>query len=92
MGASVAKTGGVVSSSATRRNKQMKSKESKPTEPTWLDLRKKISVKEAAEITGISIDTFERHHGHLIRKVSTQRRVVELGDVLEIGSKKGDAA
>jgi hypothetical protein len=64
----------------------------KPTEPTWLDLRKKISVKEAAEITGISIDTFERHYGHLIRKVSTQRRVVELGDVLEIGSKKGDAA
>ena len=51
----------------------------------WLALRRKISVKEAAELNNVSEDTFRRRHPHLIKKVSTRRDAVELGDALEVG-------
>ena len=45
------------------------------TVPRWLELKKKISVKES----------FRRHYRHLIKKVSPRRDGVELGDALAIG-------
>lgn len=51
----------------------------------WLALRRKISVKEAAELNGISEDTFRRHYRHLIKEVSPRRGTVELGDAIAVG-------
>ena len=42
-----------------------------------------IPVPQAAEFKGISPDTFRRHYGHLIRKLSPRRNGVRLGDVLD---------
>lgn len=58
--------------------------------PDWLALRRKISVKEAAELNGISEDTFKRHYRHLIKDVSERRQAVELGDALAIGNTSKD--
>jgi hypothetical protein len=59
-----------------------------PTAATWLDLRRKISVKKAAEFNDMSEDSFRRHYAHLIKKVSPRRDAVELGDALAIGEAK----
>jgi hypothetical protein len=56
-----------------------------PTAPDWLALRRKISVKEAAELNDVSEDTFRRRYRHLIKKISARRNAVELGDALAIG-------
>jgi hypothetical protein len=61
-------------------------------EPHWLELKKKISVKKAAELAGLSEDSFRRHYKGLIKKITPRRDVVELGDVLAIGSEKRGAA
>ena len=58
-----------------------------PAAPSWLELRKKISVKEAAEINDVSEDTFRRRYRHLIKKISARRDAVELGDALAVGAK-----
>jgi hypothetical protein len=57
-----------------------------PTTANWLDLRRKISVKRAAELNNVSEDSFRRHHAHLIKKVSPRRDAVELGDALAVGT------
>jgi hypothetical protein len=56
----------------------------KPAMPelSALELEKSVTVDEAAELKGISRDTFERNYGHLIRKPSARRRTVKLRDVL----------
>lgn len=48
-----------------------------------LERRRRISVKQAAELRNISVDTFKRHYGHLIRQESPRRQSVKLGDVLD---------
>jgi hypothetical protein len=58
-----------------------------PSELTALELRRKIAVREAAELNGVSEDTFRRHYGHLIRKISARRDVVELRDAIELPPK-----
>jgi hypothetical protein len=45
--------------------------------------RRRISVREAARLKGISEDTFKRHFGHQIEKLTPRRNVVRLGDVLD---------
>lgn len=60
-------------------------------QPDWLALRRKISVKHAAELNDMSEDNFRRHYKHLIRKISPRRDAVELGDALAVGTPK-DAA
>jgi hypothetical protein len=45
--------------------------------------RRRISVREAARLRGVSEDTFRRHFGHLIEKITPRRAVVRLGDVLD---------
>jgi hypothetical protein len=47
-----------------------------------LDLERHVSVLEAAQMMGISADTFKRHYRHLIRKPSPRRCTVKLRDVL----------
>jgi predicted ArsR family transcriptional regulator len=44
---------------------------------------RRISVAQAAEIKGISEDTFRRHFTHLIEKTTPGRATVRLGDVLD---------
>jgi hypothetical protein len=55
-------------------------------QPTWLALKRKVSVKEAAALNNISEDTFRRRYPRLIRQVSPRRDAVELGDALSVGS------
>lgn len=40
-----------------------------------------ISVRQAAQLKGISKDTFQRHYSHLIQTLSPRRRGVRLGDL-----------
>jgi hypothetical protein len=56
--------------------------------PDWLALRRKISVREAAELNDVSEDTFRRRYRHLIKKISPRRDAVELGDALAIGNQQ----
>jgi hypothetical protein len=48
-----------------------------------LERRRIISVQQAAEIKGISHDTFKRCYSHLIKKLSPRRNGCELGEVLD---------
>jgi hypothetical protein len=48
-----------------------------------LELERHISVPEAAAQKGVSEDTFRRHYGHLIRKVSPRRCTVKVRDLLD---------
>jgi hypothetical protein len=50
--------------------------------PLALQLRRRVSVRQAAELKGISEDTFRRHFGYLIEQLSPRRQGVELGKVL----------
>jgi hypothetical protein len=54
---------------------------------TPLELRKKIWVREAAALNGISEDSFRRHYPHLILKITPRRDVVELGDAINLPPK-----
>jgi hypothetical protein len=51
-------------------------------ELTALDLERHISVLEAAEIKGVSKDTFVRHYKHIIRKTSPRRNTVKIRDLV----------
>jgi hypothetical protein len=51
--------------------------------PPELLRKRHISVPQAAELKGVSEDTFRRHYGHLIKKVSPRRDACELGAVLD---------
>ena len=48
-----------------------------------LERRRKIPVKQAALLIGISEATFRRHYAHLILQVSKRRQAVELGKALD---------
>ena len=45
--------------------------------------KRRISVAQAAELKGISEDSFRRHFAHLIQKTTPGRDTVRLGDVLD---------
>jgi hypothetical protein len=58
-----------------------------PTSPVGLsplELKRKISTREAAELNGVSEDMFKRHYRHLIRKIGPRRLAVELGDAISL--------
>jgi hypothetical protein len=57
-----------------------------------LELKRKISVADAAELNAMHPATFRRHHGHLIRRVGKRRQAVELGDAIALPVKGTDAA
>jgi len=48
-----------------------------------LEKKRRISVKYAAELRGISEDVFRKQFGHLIEQASPKRQVVQLGRVLD---------
>ena len=48
-----------------------------------MEAKRRISVKYAAELRGISEDAFRRHYSHLIEQASPKRQVVQLGKVLD---------
>jgi hypothetical protein len=54
---------------------------------TPVQRRQKIKVKEAADFNDLSEDSFRRHYGHLIRKISPRRDAVELGDAIDLPPK-----
>ena len=56
--------------------------------PQWLVMRKKITVREAAELNAVSEDTFRRNFPHLIKQVSPKRGAVTLADALNVGEAK----
>ena len=49
-----------------------------------LELKRKITTREAAELNGVSEDMFKRHYRHLIRKIGPRRLAVVLGDAIEL--------
>jgi hypothetical protein len=56
----------------------------KTTDLPPIERRKKLTVREAAKLNTLSEDTFRRHYGHLIKKISPRRDVVELGDAIDL--------
>jgi hypothetical protein len=50
--------------------------------PLELELRRRITVKQAAELKAISEEAFREHFGHLIEQTTPGRQTVKLGDVL----------
>ena len=51
---------------------------------TPLELKRKITTKAAAELNGVSEDSFKRHYRHLIKKIGPRRNAVELGDAITL--------
>ena len=54
---------------------------------TPLELKRKITTKEAAALNGVSEDTFKRNYRHLIKKIGPRRNAVELGDAINLPPK-----
>jgi hypothetical protein len=54
---------------------------------TPIERRKKIGVKEAADLNDLSEASFRRHYSHLIRKITPRRDAVELGDAIDLPPK-----
>jgi hypothetical protein len=51
---------------------------------TPLELCRKITVREAAEMNSISEQTFRRTYPHLVRKLGLRRDAVMLRDAIEL--------
>jgi hypothetical protein len=51
---------------------------------TALDLSRKITTKQAAELNGVSEDFFKRNYRHLIRQIGPRRNAVTLGDAINL--------
>jgi hypothetical protein len=56
--------------------------------PPELQLERILSLREAAMLNNISVDTLRRRYGHLIRKLSPRRDGVKLRDALSIARMK----
>ena len=52
-----------------------------------LELQRVVTLREAAEISGISLDTIRRRHPQIIIKLSPRRIGVRLRDALSIGDR-----
>jgi hypothetical protein len=51
-------------------------------QPTWLELQRIASLKEAAELCGASEDTLKRHHGDKIIRLGPRRLGMRVRDAL----------
>jgi hypothetical protein len=51
---------------------------------TELELRRRIKVKDAAELNDLSEASFRRHYAHIIQKITERRDGVTLGDALTL--------
>jgi hypothetical protein len=61
---------------ATRRRFQL---------PTELEGERIVGLQDAAELSGISVDTWKRRYQHLLIRLSPRRLGVKLRDVLSLG-------
>ena len=52
-----------------------------------LELQRVVTLREAAEISGISLDTIRRRYPQIIIKLSPRRVGVRLRDALSIGDR-----
>lgn len=52
-----------------------------------LELQRVVTLREAAEISGISLDTIRRRYPQIIIKLSPRRIGVRLRDALSIGTR-----
>lgn len=59
--------------------------------PPELQLKRMLSLQEAALLRGISVDTLRRRYPHLIRKLSSRRDGMSVEDALSIGQIKSEA-
>ena len=55
-------------------------------EPPWVTRKRRVPVSFAAELKGISEDTYRRKYGSTIEQLSDRRQGVELGKVLDLCS------
>lgn len=60
--------------------------------PPELQIKRILSLQEAALLRGVSVDTLRRHYGHLIRKLSPRRDGMSVEDALSIGHIKKETA
>jgi hypothetical protein len=62
------------------------------TDPKLLavEMRRIVSLKEAARLRGVSVDTLRRTLGGKILRLSTRRLGMRVGDALAIGNKTTD--
>ena len=58
--------------------------------PPDLALERIITIAEVMRLTGLSRDSLQRHHGHLIRRLSPGRVGMKLRDALAIGGAAPD--
>jgi hypothetical protein len=52
------------------------------SKPTWIELQRIISLSEAAQLSGISIDTIKRRHADKIIELSPRRRGMRMRNAL----------
>jgi hypothetical protein len=50
-----------------------------------MELERVLTLKEAAEMTGLSIDSFRTHYKHLLLQLTPRRYGVKLRSVIKIG-------
>jgi hypothetical protein len=50
----------------------------------WVELQRVVDLKEAARLSGLSIDSIKRHHREKIITLSPRRRGMRLGDALSL--------
>ncbi|HEX9321787.1 MAG TPA: hypothetical protein VF913_06660 [Xanthobacteraceae bacterium] len=67
-----------------RERRERQSNLAKQLLPGELALRRVVSLEEAADIAGVSIDTLRRRHRNKIRTLSPRRQGMTIGDALEI--------
>jgi len=48
----------------------------------WIELQRIVDLKEAARLSGLSVDSIKRHHGAKIIDLSPRRRGMRIGDAL----------
>jgi hypothetical protein len=51
--------------------------------PPDLSRNRMVSLPQAAELRGVSVDTLKRRFPHLIKRVSPRRLAVRVGDLLD---------
>ncbi len=50
--------------------------------PSWVELSRIVSLRQAARLAGISVDTIKRRHADKIIELSPRRRGMRLRDAL----------
>jgi hypothetical protein len=52
--------------------------------PDWVELERIVTLREASELTSLSLDSLHRHHGDKIIKLTPRRDGMKLKDVLAL--------